>query len=82
MGEAKYLVIPGNVLSMSDGDTHYVTADRLIQLYGVDRSLCVVWPNDDRGWKAPSNLIHLLPLYHGNYEEVLQRLERKQADRE
>lgn len=61
----KYVIHPGFVISKNDGDRHYVTANQLIRLYGVNPRECLVagrtaLPSDD--------LIHLHPQYSGNYE--------------
>ena len=38
----KYLVIPGFVISHTDGEIHFITADKLIKLYNVPRDECVI----------------------------------------
>lgn len=40
----KYLVFPGFVRSITDGDEHFISAAQLIQLHGVKRSECLVVP--------------------------------------
>ena len=39
----RYIIAPGNVKSVSDGDIHYISADKLIQLYNVNPLECVVY---------------------------------------
>ena len=61
----KYLVIPGWITSKSDGDRHYISANKLIRLYGVDRRECVVFQDGERGFC--DSLIKLEPDYNGDY---------------
>lgn len=58
----KYLVCPGHVKS-KDGDTHYISARQLMQLYGVSPKECVIW-QERRTYKG---LIRLVPKKDGNY---------------
>lgn len=59
----KYLLLPGYVRSKTDGQSHYVSADQLVRLYGVDWRECVV------GVDVPEldKLIVLMPRRDGNY---------------
>lgn len=41
----KYILHPAQVRSMSDGQYHFITANRLAELYGVNRNECVVRPS-------------------------------------
>lgn len=63
MPEPIYIVYPGYVVSRNDGDRHYVSFERLVQLYGVDPKLCI------RASHGPANpkLIPLQPRYDGQY---------------
>lgn len=63
-----FRVIPGYVYSRSDGQDHYVTAHRLMRLYGVDPSICVV--HDSSRAVPDDDLIKLAPRYSGNYSVV------------
>jgi hypothetical protein len=69
----KYLIIPGYVISKSDGDRHYVSGMELIRLYGVDRDECVIvpygWPKRRGGMSEQyiNSLIHLEPRLDGDY---------------
>lgn len=38
----KYIVVASTVRSANDGDIHFVSAKRLIELYGVDPKNCIV----------------------------------------
>lgn len=65
----KYLLCPGEIRSKNDGDLHYISARRLIELYGVDPRECTT---DDRGLEG---LIPLRPRYQGDYREWLKQIE-------
>jgi hypothetical protein len=60
----KYLVKPGYVFSKSDGDKHWISADKLIRLYQVNPRECVI----SHPYLDPEDLIVLEPRYDGNYE--------------
>lgn len=36
----KYVCIGGEVISKTDGDRHYVNADKLMRLYGLNPDIC------------------------------------------
>jgi hypothetical protein len=59
--QIKYWVKPGYVKSKNDGDTHFINARQLMELYNVNPSECVVNPAN------PEGLIILEPSYEGNY---------------
>lgn len=66
MSDKKYLVCPGEVTSRTDGDTHYIGAARLMDLYRVNPSECMVL-------RGPyirilhDGLIKLHPRWSGDY---------------
>lgn len=64
----KYLVCPGTVWA-NDGDIHFISARKLIQLYRVDPKDCLIKPSDDKslGWRKPDGLIELHPNSNGDY---------------
>ena len=64
----KYLVCPGEVISKTDGDIHYISADRLIRLYNVDPRECLIKPKRGTSWTAPVGLITLTPRFDGDYK--------------
>lgn len=64
----KYVVYPGEVRSLIDGDKHFINAAQLIMLYKVAYSECVIAPRDLRGWVVPVGLISLYPRSDGKYE--------------
>ena len=69
MNAKKYLVCPGYVHSIRDGDRHFVTAARLIELYGVNPSECYIRAYGEpplRGVDA-STLTKLVPKVSGDY---------------
>lgn len=62
----KYLVVPGFVISKNDGDRHWVSAQQLCRLYGVNPRECevVTHPENYRGDDSPTVL---RPRYDGDY---------------
>lgn len=66
--EIKYVLIPGHILSRTDGDEHYISAAKLAELYGVDLKECDVKYYDQRDFgKTFEDLIKLTPRSDGNY---------------
>ena len=63
----KYILCPEYTYSLRDGERHYITAEMLVNLYGVDRSECVTIPRNLRGWRAPFGAKHLYPRRDGHY---------------
>lgn len=63
----KYMIHPGEVQSKNDGDIHFISYERLIELYGVPRQECLNAdrPEHHRGLRV--NLIHLYPRRYGKY---------------
>lgn len=66
----KYAVCPDWVTSRSDGERHYVDAQALVSLYGVNPSECVVAaPSRERSRQQQFHgLIELRPRSDGNYK--------------
>ena len=67
----KYVVFPGNVISKTDGQLHYIPAYDLISLYGVDPKECVIVSEeiDYRIYNKEIELLeHLCPDFEGKYE--------------
>lgn len=65
----KYMLHGGYVLS-ADGDTHYVSATRLIRLYGLPAGMCVIEPRNPilaEKSKAMKQFIHMYPRSDGDY---------------
>ena len=63
----RYIIHPGYVQSKVDGQDHYISAKRLIALYKVNPKQCILASSDLHGYN-PTELIHLYPLYDGNYK--------------
>lgn len=64
----RYVLHPRTVRSRHDGDRHYIEADRLACLYGVDIRKCRISRGeiDERG-RHDEQEIHLYPRYSGDY---------------
>lgn len=64
----KYMLHPGWVISITDGDRHYISAQQLCSLYEVSLSECVIYKGDIgysmTDWKK---FIHLRPRSNGKY---------------
>ncbi len=70
MNDKKYVIFPGNVISPYDGDEHYISANKLIELYKVDRDECIII-HDEFEYaiyrKQIVGLTFLYPRTDGNY---------------
>lgn len=68
-----FILFPSHITSKNDGDKHYINFSRLIYLYGLKGERCLNGNNQhDLLGLNLNNVITLLPLYEGNYREVLQ----------
>lgn len=67
----KHLLFPGLVESRTDSNMHYVSAARLIELYQVPLSECLIvrYPHDLHGIDT-AGLIELRPRYDGKYPSL------------
>ena len=73
--DVKYVLCPGVVTSMHDGQRHFITAEGLAQLYGVPMEACLIhnpqewWPQSyhRQAEDRQRGLIRLAPKYDGNY---------------
>ena len=54
--------------SRNDGDIHYISGHRLIQLYGVKYDECIIIREGDRIDPRWNNLITLRPDWSGDYK--------------
>lgn len=66
----RYVLHPGFVISQSDGDEHFISADALRRLYRVppDARIEVIREGDPSHWFRPQpGDVHLHPRYDGNY---------------
>ena len=61
----EFLIVPGKVTSIRDGDIHFISAHQLINLYGVKRDECIIVRDDTRS--VPEGLLYLEPSYEGDY---------------
>ena len=58
-----FLLCPGDVVSKSDGQTHFISAMQLVKLYGVQPYECTY----DSPYNRREGLLHLEPNYDGDY---------------
>lgn len=70
----KYVVEPDFLKSLTDGESHYVSAQQLMKLYGVDRSECVITHKDDCNTIGMDlkGFTWLRPRRDGNYKKVVE----------
>lgn len=69
----KYVLRPGHVRSKSDGEVHFINAQRLAELYRVPLNECAVW--DSRlplttNLKMHTGRLALHPRNNGNYDDL------------
>ena len=64
----KYIAFGGYVISPNDGEAHYVNARKLVDLYGVKLSECILVNNFRRLSPYEQKLIPLYPSSSGNYK--------------
>ena len=60
-----YVLHPGDVISRTDGDRHYIGVGRLTELYRIPKGAIV--RVDDRRTRWPDDAIHCWPRYDGDY---------------
>lgn len=66
----KYVLHPGYVKSISDGDVHYISAQKLAALYGVDFKKCIIYIDSLANKAYPEgDYMHLFPNYNGKYPQ-------------
>jgi len=79
MSKKQFVLVPGYVRSINDGDIHYITAQKLAGLYHVQMHECYVYPFDEahqsglqRQWldKNCAHLKWLYPRTRGDYKPV------------
>lgn len=72
MADSKKYVLLGNTIrSRADGDVYYISAARLVELYGLRRSECIMVEYRELEQKyrtIPEGLQWLGPRYDGNYQ--------------
>jgi len=62
----KYCAMAGHVLSQ-DGDYHYISSQRVMQLYGVNPKECITAPLNRKGFRLPDGVVALYPMSNGDY---------------
>ena len=70
----KYALHPRHIPSKHDGDYHYISYFKLIQLYKLSPAECVDATGVHYRACIGNKMIHLYPRYHGDYEEHLNSL--------
>ena len=69
--KARYALCPGEVVSQTDGDVHFVGAQALATLYEVPMAECVVMhPTDRADDPRFRGLPRLKPRYDGDYNWI------------
>lgn len=80
----KFLLIGGRVVSKNDGDVHYVNANRLMQLYGLnmtDHYVVLAEENGNflKGFNQDEFVV-LRPRYDGDYRLPYEKCQRCNGD--
>lgn len=68
----RFAIYPSTVRSQTDGQEHFVSGGRLIELYGLDFRECYI-VRRDRGEIIDPDLLPLFPLQHGGYKKYLEQ---------
>ena len=68
----KFIVVGDFITSKNDGDRHFVSAEKLVRLYGLNPQECILkdqrhYPYGFKGLES-DGIIVLYPRYDGNYE--------------
>ena len=58
----KYILYPGEVWSVNDGQVHYINANQLMKLYGVSPKDCVEY-HDYMKYNDGKTQFDMIPLY-------------------
>jgi len=70
----KFLLCPGKITSITDGEEHFIGSRQLLNLYKIDKrkhTFCDMFANGDV--EFDESWIRLYPLEDGNYDEVMLR---------
>jgi len=71
----KYRIHSDYIISRTDGDKHFISEQRLVQLYGLRPIECVgTVGNSYKGFK---DLVDLYPRYDGDYSFAVLLLEKQ-----
>ena len=71
----RYVVIPGEMRSRTDGQTHYIGVGQLLHLYRVPPSARVVVLRNRLDWdifREQEGDVYVRPRYDGNYPVFAQ----------
>jgi len=70
----KYLIFGGYIHSKNDGDLHFISGDRLRQLYNINKEDCIIVNNEEDKMKIKGikryEFIELYPKFDGKYENL------------
>lgn len=64
--EKHFLIVPNYVISKYDGQEHFISERKLMQLYGVEMRECVI-SCCPQGHREEEGLLWLEPSYEGDY---------------
>lgn len=75
----KYLVKSGYIISKNDVQRHFITTFKLIGLYKVSRSECILC-DDIQGYSLSflNSLILLKPRFDGNYKDYSDKSQKEE----
>jgi len=62
-----YALHPGWIVSMNDGDDHYISVPQLAKLYSLAPNEYIVWDTENDRTLDPEEYVHLFPSYQGRY---------------
>lgn len=71
-----FVVHPGWIISKNDWEHHFISAHRLMDLYGVTPEECIVWDDKRTSGYFPEyleKLTHLHPLSGLDYRRVTNK---------
>ena len=71
----KYILISGIINSKNDGDEHYISADKLRELYKLNKEECIFFNKEQDvigNENFPEGCVILRPRYDGNYNLELE----------
>lgn len=67
VGRVRLVIYPGEVVSATDNDVHFINASQLAHLHNVPLNRCVVAGSP--GFRALPDDVDLVPKYHGHYTD-------------
>jgi hypothetical protein len=70
--QARYVLCPGWVSSVNDGDRHFIGYDQLMGLYGLRPNQCERY---DEHRRYPDRVRFLYPMYHkSDYDRIRKEI--------